>query len=330
MTPGKIIFKCKTGSHLYGTSRPDSDQDFCGVILHTEEQLLGLQKPPGEYTENVKTSSGSRNEKDDIDCKYFYLPKFLDLAAQGQPGQLEMLFAPDNMIIVSTPEWEQIKSNIDLFHAKKSIAPFVGFALAQANRAVIKGENLNLVREVLQELKLFINTPEGHDPVDNLITDVVGDKYQLVKKVMVNKTVSQNGKTEVIEIAGRKFDLGISIKRFYTILSGMEQQYGSRSQTAAENKYDFKSLGHAVRLLSEAEEYLLTGKITLPRPDAEFIKSILTGKIDIEIDWLDFITKKIDHIRQIVEPQSKHPEIADWSKINKLCIKIQREELKKE
>ena len=323
---GKIIFKCRTGSHLYGTNRPDSDEDFCGVILHTSEQLLGMQKAPGEYTENIKKSTGPRNDKGDVDCKYFYLPKFLDLAAQGQPGQLEMLFAPDNMVLVSTPEWEMIKQNINLFHAKKSIAPFIGFALAQAHKATLKGENLNLIQDILQEIKPFIGTPKIHEPVESIIISQSDDEYELNGKIKVKKTICQD-KTEVIEIAGRKFNLGLSLKRFYTVLNDMEQQYGTRTRNAASHEYDFKSLGHAMRLLSEAEEYLETGFITLPRPDTEIIKAVLTGDIDLEIDWIDYISEQITYIRQVIEPISPLPDLADWKKINKLCIDIQSAEL---
>src|SRR5690606_22420711 len=88
----------------------------------------------------------------DVDCKFFYLPRFIQLAAQGQPGQLEMLFAPDEMVLEKTDEWLCIKENIDLFKSKKGITPFIGFALSQAHKAVIKGENLNLIRDLIEVL----------------------------------------------------------------------------------------------------------------------------------------------------------------------------------
>ena len=39
---------------------------------------------------------------------------------------------------------------------------------------------------------------------------------------------------------------------------------------------------HAVRVADEAEEFLTTGKIIFPRPNASFLKAIRSGKIPFE------------------------------------------------
>ena len=108
----------------------------------------------------------------------------------------------------------------------------------------------------------------------------------------------------------------------------LESKYGSRSEAAAKLDYDYKSLGHAVRLLGQAEEFLNEGKISLPRPNAEYLKTILRGEIDdSNIDWFDMLNKQIDNIKQNLEPNSSLPEKANWKKLNKLCVEILKEHL---
>jgi len=152
----KIIFKCRVGSWLYGTNRPSSDEDFAGVVLHTEDQLFSVNSRPKEIIDNCKYSLGPTNEKGDVDCKYFYLPRFLELVGKGNPGQLEMLFAPEECILIETKEWKQIKDNINLFKTKKAIVPFLGFSRSQIKRS----NNNKKVKSLSHAVRLLYQAEE--------------------------------------------------------------------------------------------------------------------------------------------------------------------------
>ena len=52
----------------------------------------------------------------------------------------------------------------------------------------------------------------------------------------------------------------------------LEQKYG----------YDVKAAMHAVRLLGECKEILLSGTITLPRPERDLLIRVRTGKFSLE------------------------------------------------
>ena len=93
----KTIVKIIFGSHLYGTDTPDSDQDFKGIFLPTKEQIF-LGKIPKSINENTKKGEG-KNTADDVDTEIYSLHYFLKLACEGQTVSLDMLHAPDNMII---------------------------------------------------------------------------------------------------------------------------------------------------------------------------------------------------------------------------------------
>ena len=52
----EIIVKTIFGSHLYGTSTPESDNDFKGVFLPSKEQIL-LNEIPKSINESTKNNN---------------------------------------------------------------------------------------------------------------------------------------------------------------------------------------------------------------------------------------------------------------------------------
>ena len=328
MIDRRIIFKCRVGSHLYGTNRETSDEDYYGVFLPSTEDLLSLSPCPGELNESAKLSNSLRNQAGDTDCKFFSLQKFLRLAAEGQPGQLEMLFAPTQSIVCSTPEWDQILEHRSSFLSKKGVSAFVGFALSQAHRATIKGENLNTIRDLISWSEALTPQQMNEKLSENFVILEERGEVEFTSNLLLKYYVNDHGYPQVM-LAGRSFDISTKTKYFIESLKTLEGKYGTRVRAAAESKYDYKSLGHAVRLLDEAEEFLISGNITLPRPNAEYLKTILRGTInDSEIDWFNALNSRIDHIKQVIEPMSPHPEKPNLKAINDLCIKMLGEHLK--
>lgn len=78
-----ILFECMVGSHLYGTNHENSDTDFCGVFIPTEEEVFSMGGPPEEVKKNVKLSDGERNKAGDIDRKFWSLFRFANLLLKG-------------------------------------------------------------------------------------------------------------------------------------------------------------------------------------------------------------------------------------------------------
>lgn len=330
MKDRRILIETRVGSHLYGTSRPESDDDFQGVFLPSREDLLGVQNCPTEWSLNTKVSEGIQNTKGDVDRKFYSIKRFFHLAAEGQPGQLELFFTTPEMTVSYEPVWSEILDNIGLFLSKKSIVPFIGFALSQAHKATMKGETLRLLQDIIR----WYDSPE-RTLVDKIkSTTIIKDfptyeDYVMLGPFSIKKTTNKEGFTTV-EIGGRNYDIGLKLKTFVNNLKELESRYGSRSRAAADNKYDYKSLMHAYRLLGEGEELLKYGKITFPRPPAEveFLKSVRLGTCG-DLDHWAALTNKIDTLRQEVEPKSHLPKEANHAKINELCMDILSRELRK-
>ena len=309
----KIIFKARVGSHLHGTNTPDSDEDYLGVFLPSTEDLLSLQSRPKEMTDNIKVSDGPRNKDGDVDCKYLALYTFLKEAAQGQSQALELLFIPEEHIIIKTQEWDKILKNKHILLSRQGITPFIGFAKAQAAKAIVKGENLRVIQSLIKTItnNKSINV---HKTLEYYVTPEK-DTYKLFGEILKRETAKDG--IDFLKISGRGYNLGLTVKRFFNSLQILEQKYGTRVRAAAEDVYDFKSVTHCFRLLSEAEEHLSTGSITFPRPDGQELikikKKQYNGDLDVDIE------QKIDYIRQMVEPKSNLPPKPNYKKIDDLC-----------
>ena len=65
------------GSQAYGTATPNSDQDFKGVFIQHEDDILGFN-----YVEQYEVS------KDEC---YYEVRRFLQLLQSANPTVLEML-----------------------------------------------------------------------------------------------------------------------------------------------------------------------------------------------------------------------------------------------
>ena len=145
-----IIVKMKFGSHLYGTNTKDSDLDYKGVLLPTKEQIF-LNKVPKSYSEKTGNDN-SKNTKDDIETEMYSLHYFLKLACKGQTVALDMLHAPDNMILETSNIWKSIVAHKVLFYTKNMQA-FLGYAVKQCGKYSCKGSRLNNIEQVLKVLK---------------------------------------------------------------------------------------------------------------------------------------------------------------------------------
>ena len=86
------ILELKVGSHLYGTSTPESDIDFCGVFVAPKELYLGLQRVEEVDLSIISKKENGRNDKDAIDRKFYELRKYIKLAAENNPNIIEQLF----------------------------------------------------------------------------------------------------------------------------------------------------------------------------------------------------------------------------------------------
>jgi predicted nucleotidyltransferase len=127
----KPIFKCRIGSHLYGTSTKDSDEDFATIFLPSINDLFGINNAPKQIKLGQKLSPGPKNTAGDVDDKAMSLQYFIDRLIKGDIACIEMLFAPQSMIIIEGEEFKIYKTTIiKAAVSKKSAKPFIGMAIS--------------------------------------------------------------------------------------------------------------------------------------------------------------------------------------------------------
>ncbi len=91
--------------------------------------------------------------------------------------------------------------------------------------------------------------------------------------------------------------------------------------------YDTKHAAHLLRLVYEGQELLLTGNLTFPRPEAEFLVFVRNGCWSYD----ELMERVVEFDRKFEEwyNLSPLPHSPDRERVNNLCMKVAREHLMK-
>ncbi len=121
--PKNTVLCCLTGSHAYGTARPDSDYDIIGCCIGDINTYLGLK--------NFEQFQ-FKNEKFDI--VIYEIKKFFRLIITQNPTILSSLCLDDEFYIILDDVGKKIIKNKNMFLSKKLYNSFVGYAYGQLKR----------------------------------------------------------------------------------------------------------------------------------------------------------------------------------------------------
>ena len=118
-----LIFRAIAGSRAYGTHRPESDTDIRGVLALPARAYLSMTEPPTQ----VSDARGDR--------VYYTLRRFLQLAASANPNIIELLYLPEDCVLLSRPAFDLIRARRGCFITKAAHESHVGYARAQIKKA---------------------------------------------------------------------------------------------------------------------------------------------------------------------------------------------------
>ncbi len=145
-----IILKLRTGSQLYGTATPESDEDFIEIGVPKAEYILGLNTV-AQVDIGVKDKLPSgKNSADAVDSTLFTLTKFCKLALDGNPNILELLFVNNENKIFSNELGEELLGLKEKFVSQLIIHRFAGYAFSQRHKMIIKLENYETLNDALR------------------------------------------------------------------------------------------------------------------------------------------------------------------------------------
>jgi len=344
----KIIFKSRTGSYLYGTNSETSDIDIKGIFLPNKEDLL-LVKAPKHYVFN--TSNGQKNTKDDIDETYYSLHYFFELLISGETNALDLFFAYTNKdaVIYKDSIWDEIVNNADKL-ITNNINKYLGFCRAQAIKYSIKGDKL----DAYIKLKDFINDLVNKNIKDetgawitlgtalklyltfngSIYSDYEKKGKHLGKRAKILNNmfgdhayiVLMNNKETYLMISDILFNFNDSIIEILHKVNRTIAQYGKRAENAKNaNGADYKALSHAVRVLFQAEDLLINGKIIFPlsKERTDFIKSIKYNKTNMTYNEIvNYIDNGIKRINEEIFPKSKFQNKVNQNWINTFILNL--------
>ena len=272
--PGRVLVRMKFGSHLYGTNTDTSDTDYKGVYLPTiEDCILGNVKKSIQFNSKSRSST-QKNTKDDFDCEFYSLQNFvLKLGINGDSTFLDMIHAPDNMLLETSKEWEFLRKNRSKFYTK-SLKSYLGYAKRHSLAFTNSSAKLEAVETLLAYLNIYSDDTKLALLYNNLPTSSFSRKYEIQD--------SESHDKRTYEFCGRKFMATTNIRYIKESLSNIQKEYGQRTKDAKENGgVNLKSLSHAFRIAYQLKQLYSEGDLTFPLKQSQWFRDLKKGKIDV-------------------------------------------------
>lgn len=322
----RILVKTYAGSYLFGTNTPESDTDYKGVYLPSAEKIL-----LGSYSETIQKTTGasdSKNTSEDEDVELYSLTKFFKMLQNGDTAAIELLFTPENMIVQSSPEWEDIVKVRDQLISKK-IKGIIGYSRHQANMYGIKGIRLDDLNCTVERLKFIEKRYLSGDGSKlkhawkTIEEELEGLQHVEFMELTPNRAATEN--VPAVSILGKKFDWHCSFTYVLQNLKTLQKGYGRRAREAkSKGGVDYKALSHALRVSIQGSELLETGKITLPlkEQDLKLVRDVKLGNIE-SIEVSELIEKQLDHLEKLYIKSELRDKL-DESFINSIIVKLHK------
>jgi hypothetical protein len=307
-----LIVKMKFGAHLYGTATSDSDVDYKGIFMPTKDEVLLCRIPKSHSHSTGKEES--KNTKDDIDFEIYSFHYFIKLACDGQTVAMDMLHAPEEMILQSSNIWKEILKNRHTFYTK-NLKSFIDYARRQASKYGIKGSRINAALQILELLKTEDPSKKMREIWDELprmehCYDIAPDP---------------NGMRQY-QVCGKSFQESATIGYVIPILDKFYNDYGRRARLAAENKnIDWKAVSHALRAAYQTKEILAENNLIFPLKMAPFLMKVKQGKLDYLTEVAPVLESLMEEVEEL-SLKSTLPEKVDrkfWDQF--ICDAIESE-----
>lgn len=307
----KTIVKSYFGSHLYGTSTPESDVDFKEIFVPHPRDILMCQAM--NHTNRNTNNSATKNTKDDIDHELFSLKYFFKLAADGETVALDMLHTPPELVVASDlPEvWKFIQDNRARFYTTDMKA-YLGYVRKQAGKYGVKGSRLADLHKVLDVIRdvpewKYDDRPQQKGINERWKVQDIAEKLPLGEFLEWTTFVDhKSGEQKFYNVLGRKFQTTITVKEMKYSLEKLDAEYGERARKAEANEgVDWKALSHALRGGLQLQEIYSTGDLKYPLVHAPLIKKIKAGELPFK-EVQDILETTVDAVERLAHQAEKN------------------------
>ena len=334
-----VIFRGIVGSHAYGTANAQSDTDIRGVFVVPSCEYVRLSPPP-------KQVSDERNDR-----TYYSLLRFCELMSDANPTTMEMLYLPTNCILKTTPAFELLVKNREMFISQRAVESHLGYAVSQIKKA--RGCNKRVWNPwpeeppVPEDYCTFIADARKHPKtlaesgVDlrrckaaPVAKNVVSDILSVYDYGTETGGVFRGGKPVVFDIPKEdaKMRIGILIfnKQAFEFAKRQHQEYWAWKrnrnnarwvqQERGELDYDAKNMMHLTRLLFSGENIVKTGE-PIVRFEGKKLDTLLSIRRG---EWtFDEIMTHAEKIQAEIESgKGRLPVESDTAKIDELIAEV--------
>lgn len=130
-----LVYLTIGGSKAYGVSSPESDTDMYGICIPPKEKVFTMfdGKIPG-FGVPVLSWPHWGYKGAGLDIMVYSIVKFFNLAMQGNPNIIELLFTEDHHIMSITGTGAEIRGSRDMFLSDNIIPKFTGFYQSQRGK----------------------------------------------------------------------------------------------------------------------------------------------------------------------------------------------------
>lgn len=253
------------GSHLFGTSTPDSDIDYKGVYLPSLDNML-----MGERLEEIhwcNRPKGESNQQGDVDLILVPLQTFLLGINEGNTLMMDLLFSlfnDDALVVNNSDKFLQMMRTTYSAFLNRKAGKFFQMAVAQAAKYSVKSERYDEAVTILNTLK-SLNQSEKL----NTYTEYLEEEF----KDYMYASFDKREEGLYLNVLDRLILMSKVTSEATKVVQAAVDRYGKRVKEASEN-LDLKSMMHAFRSCYEYLELMETGFITFPRPEVVKLKAI--------------------------------------------------------
>lgn len=346
---GRTVLLVRHGSHAYGTSTPESDEDFKGIAIPPKAYFLGSQL------------RFEQAELHDPDAVIYDFRKFFVLAADCNPNIIEVLHTDPSDHCIVDPIGEIILEHKYDFLSKKVKHTFMGYSISQLKRIKTHKKwimnppktpptraELGLPEQTLiPQDQLMAAHAEVQKELDRFQFDFLEGLDESTKIGIQNTMTSMLAELKITsdqhwQAAARKIGFDDNLievmkrEREYSAKKKEWDQYQNWKKTrnparaALEEKfgYDTKHAYHLVRLIRMCREILTTGKVVVKRPDREELLAIRKGAwtYDQLIEFADSEDAALNKLYATCDVLPKQP---NKEKLDALCIQLVEKSLSK-
>ena len=341
----RVIYHAVWGSHAFGTNTATSDRDTAGVFVMKKSHYLTAPEP-------LRQLSDERN-----DNRFYTLKNFLEMAANANPNILDLLFIPDDCVLLTTVYWSKVLAHRRIFISRQAGKSYCEYALAQIKKASGKNKRVYNPQPIepprAEDFCKFIPAEYGTSlpgrPVDlvsagidlaefhvSAVENSVG-LFRLYRYGKAAKGVFRNGMPvcESIPLEDEKtrfagfllfnrdaFEHAKVQHRQYWIWRQNRNESRWRDQELGVLDYDAKNMMHTFRLLYSGLNIMRRGE-PLVRFSGEKLDELLAikqGKFSYT-ELMDRAQALADELAGLRE-RADLPETADRGQIGKLLLEI--------